>query len=101
MFLNDVYTLTHEKSLRQRATLFLELVPKDDRREAAETAKRILDVVAAAFGLLLLAPLFLVVGVAIKLTSPGPTFLCRSGTAIGGADSTCVSFVAWCKMLPP
>ena len=37
-------------------------------------AKRALDVVAAALGLLLLAPLFLVIAVAIKLESPGPVF---------------------------
>lgn len=74
VFLNDVYTLTHEKSLRQRATLFVELVPKDERRETAETAKRVLDVLGAAAGLALLAPLFLVIGVAVRITSRGPAF---------------------------
>jgi exopolysaccharide biosynthesis polyprenyl glycosylphosphotransferase len=74
VFLNDVYTLSHEKSLRERATLFLELVPKDEKRETAETAKRILDVLGSVAGLVVLAPLFLVIGVAIKLTSPGPVF---------------------------
>ncbi|MCE9659493.1 MAG: sugar transferase [Burkholderiales bacterium] len=36
--------------------------------------KRLLDVVAAALGLLLLLPLFLVIAAAIKLESPGPVF---------------------------
>ena len=36
--------------------------------------KRFVDVLAAAFGLLLLAPLFLLLGLAIKLDSPGPVF---------------------------
>lgn len=36
--------------------------------------KRVFDVVAALLGLLLLAPVFLVVAVAIKLESPGPVF---------------------------
>ena len=36
--------------------------------------KRILDVTAALIGLLILAPLFVVVGVLIKLDSPGPVF---------------------------
>jgi lipopolysaccharide/colanic/teichoic acid biosynthesis glycosyltransferase len=37
-------------------------------------AKRLLDVVAAALGLLLLFPVFLAIAVAIKLESPGPVF---------------------------
>jgi exopolysaccharide biosynthesis polyprenyl glycosylphosphotransferase len=74
VFLNDVYTLSHERNLRERATLFLELVPKDEQRERAETAKRILDVVGAGIGLLLLSPLFLVIALAVKVSSPGPAF---------------------------
>ena len=35
-------------------------------------AKRVLDVVGAAIGLVLLAPIMLAIGVAIKLDSPGP-----------------------------
>ena len=37
-------------------------------------AKRLLDVLAALVGLLLLAPLFLLIAAAIKLDSPGPVF---------------------------
>jgi lipopolysaccharide/colanic/teichoic acid biosynthesis glycosyltransferase len=37
-------------------------------------AKRAIDLLIAAAGLLLLAPLLLVVGLAIKLDSPGPVF---------------------------
>ena len=37
-------------------------------------AKRLLDLLGAAFGLLLLAPVFLLVALAIKLDSPGPVF---------------------------
>jgi lipopolysaccharide/colanic/teichoic acid biosynthesis glycosyltransferase len=72
--LNDVFTLNQEKNLRRRAALFVELVPKDHQREIAETAKRILDVLGAAIGMVLLAPVFLGIGAAIKLTSPGSVF---------------------------
>ena len=72
--LNDVYALMHQKNLRERATMFVELVPRDRSRETAEVAKRALDMLASAGALLLLAPLLLVIGVAIKLTSPGPVF---------------------------
>jgi lipopolysaccharide/colanic/teichoic acid biosynthesis glycosyltransferase len=37
-------------------------------------AKRILDILGAAFGLALFAPFFAVIAVAIKATSPGPVF---------------------------
>src|SRR3954451_7730863 len=37
-------------------------------------AKRILDVVGAGIGLLLLAPLFITIALIIKVTSPGPVF---------------------------
>ena len=81
--LNDVFTLTQEKRLRRRATLFVELLPKDHRRETAEAAKRILDVMGAAVGLVLLAPVFLIIGLAIKLTSPGSIFLVQERQGYG------------------
>src|SRR5664279_2841538 len=37
-------------------------------------AKRLLDIVAATFGLLLLAPLFLLIAAVIRLETPGPIF---------------------------
>ena len=81
--LNDVFTLAQEKDLRRRAALFVELVPKDHRRETAETAKRILDIVGAAAGILLLSPVFLGIGLAIKLTSPGSIFFVQERYGYG------------------
>jgi exopolysaccharide biosynthesis polyprenyl glycosylphosphotransferase len=72
--LNHQYDLTHGKLLRQRAALFLELAPKDEGRIGAEALKRGFDVLASLLGLVLLAPTFLVIACAIKLTSPGPIF---------------------------
>jgi lipopolysaccharide/colanic/teichoic acid biosynthesis glycosyltransferase len=40
--------------------------------------KRIIDVLGASLGLVLLAPLFLLVGVLIKLDSPGPIFFIQN-----------------------
>jgi exopolysaccharide biosynthesis polyprenyl glycosylphosphotransferase len=81
--LNDVFTLAQEQGPRRRATLFVELVPKDRRRETAEAAKRILDILAAAAGIVLLAPVFLVIGLAIKLTSPGSIFFVQERHGYG------------------
>ena len=44
------------------------------RRRGSLAVKRIFDVVVSALMLLVLAPLFLVLAVAIKLDSPGPVF---------------------------
>jgi lipopolysaccharide/colanic/teichoic acid biosynthesis glycosyltransferase len=52
--------------------------------------KRGLDVMGAAVGLVLLAPLFAVVAVAVKLTSPGPIFFLQPRSGRGGRP-----FVMW------
>ncbi|GEM_PF-221794 len=46
--------------------------------------KRVLDIVAAALGLLLLLPLFLLLGVLIKLDSPGPVFFRQERVGLHG-----------------
>jgi exopolysaccharide biosynthesis polyprenyl glycosylphosphotransferase len=73
--LNDFYSLVHDKKLRRRAAIFLELVPKNEAHLFAEAIKRSFDVTVAVTGLTVLAPLFLAIALAIKLTSPGPVFL--------------------------
>jgi exopolysaccharide biosynthesis polyprenyl glycosylphosphotransferase len=73
--LNDLYSLVHDQKLRRRSAIFLELVPKNEAHLFAEAIKRSFDVTVAATGLALLAPLFLVIAVVIKLTSPGPVYL--------------------------
>lgn len=47
-------------------------------------AKRALDIFAAAFGLLLLWPLFLIVAILIKRDSPGPVFFRGPRLGLGG-----------------
>jgi exopolysaccharide biosynthesis polyprenyl glycosylphosphotransferase len=49
-------------------------VPKDDKHAAAESLKRALDIFVAASGLVLLAPIFFLIALAVKITSPGPVF---------------------------
>lgn len=72
--LNDFYSLVHDRKLRQRAAIFLELVPKDEAHLFAEAFKRVFDLAAAGSCLVLVAPVFFVIAVAIKLTSSGPVF---------------------------
>ena len=46
----------------------------DWHRPLPLACKRVLDILASALSLILLAPLFVVLGAAIRLTSPGPIF---------------------------
>jgi exopolysaccharide biosynthesis polyprenyl glycosylphosphotransferase len=72
--LNDFYNLIHESKLRRRSAIFLELVPRDEAQLFAEATKRMFDIAIAAFSLALLSPLFLLIAVSVKITSPGPVF---------------------------
>lgn len=72
--LADSFTLMHGRCYAERASAFVELLPKDDQFRMADGVKRALDIVLAAAGLVLLLPVFLLIAVAIKLTSPGPVF---------------------------
>ncbi len=46
--------------------------------------KRVIDIVGAVVGLVLLAPVFLVLAVAIALDSPGPVFFAQERVGLGG-----------------
>jgi lipopolysaccharide/colanic/teichoic acid biosynthesis glycosyltransferase len=54
--------------------------------------KRTLDVVAAGIALILLAPLFLAIAAAIKLTSPGPLFFRQTRVGLRGKPFACYKF---------
>jgi exopolysaccharide biosynthesis polyprenyl glycosylphosphotransferase len=55
-----------------------------DVRARHMVAKRVLDVVGATVGLVLLAPLFVLVSLAIKLTSPGPVLFRQKREGLKG-----------------
>jgi lipopolysaccharide/colanic/teichoic acid biosynthesis glycosyltransferase len=81
--LNDLFALNPDRAADRQQTLFLELVPKNQRRQAAEAAKRLLDVLGAGSAMLLLSPVFLGISLAIKLTSPGSLFLAEERHGYG------------------
>ena len=65
----------HEVSRRpSNPALYPDLVSRDDSRRISITVKRAMDIVGSALALLMCAPVFLVVGIAIKLSSSGPVF---------------------------
>jgi len=54
--------------------------------------KRAVDVMGASLGLLLLAPLFAIVALAIKATSPGPVLFCQKRSGLGGREFLMLKF---------
>jgi exopolysaccharide biosynthesis polyprenyl glycosylphosphotransferase len=56
------------------------------------TCKRLLDVGLSAVGLLLLLPLLVSIGVAIRLDSPGPMFYCAPRAGKKGGQFRCYKF---------
>ena len=62
------------------------------RRRAGLGIKRLLDVVLALFGLLLLSPLLAVVAALVKFTSPGPVFFIHRRECQYGREFGCLKF---------
>jgi exopolysaccharide biosynthesis polyprenyl glycosylphosphotransferase len=75
---NEAFSLVHAKRIRERASLFVDLVPRDSGQTIAQTAKRGFDIVIAASLLLFGFPLILIIAALVKVTSPGPVFFVQS-----------------------
>jgi len=54
------------------------------RSTASRVAKRTIDVIGAAVGLLVLSPIFVLAALAVRLTSRGPTLFVQSRCGLGG-----------------
>ena len=54
--------------------------------------KRCFDIVGSLFGLILLSPLFLVISIFVKLSSPGPVFYGQKRIGLGGRPFTIWKF---------
>ncbi len=70
----------------------LELALPGRERRTYERAKRALDALATGLGLLLLAPLFAVVAIAIRLDSPGPVLFSQTRVGKNGKTFRCWKF---------
>jgi len=60
--------------------------PAPRQSAAAERMKRLIDVTAAATGLIVLAPLLALIGILVKLDSPGPAMYSAVRLGRGGRD---------------
>jgi exopolysaccharide biosynthesis polyprenyl glycosylphosphotransferase len=72
VYMHDMYDTRIKANSGIDTALFNELVPLHVDYIARQELKRLLDILSAIIGLILLSPLFIGIAVAIKLTSPGP-----------------------------
>lgn len=82
-YLNEIFNLSLGSKLRRRSARFIELVPADRASLVAEKVKRLVDLVVALTGLVLTAPVFIAIAIAIKATSPGPVFFAQERYGFG------------------
>jgi lipopolysaccharide/colanic/teichoic acid biosynthesis glycosyltransferase len=80
---DDCAASDDDRPVRAMETLFVRMMPG---------WKRAIDIAGAAMGLLLLAPLFVVVAAAIKLTSRGSVFFRQKRSGLGGREFMMVKF---------
>jgi len=72
-----------QRPIRSMETLFIQRLP---------LWKRCMDIMGASFGLLLLAPLFAVLAVVIKVASPGSVFFRQKRSGLGGREFVMLKF---------
>jgi len=61
-------------------------------QSACSASKRLMDVVGAFCGLIMLLPLLMLVGVLIRLDSRGPILFCQKRVGLGGREFWCLKF---------
>ncbi len=76
VYLDDIYA-TRKQNSDPHLTIFRELAPDQEQYLIFLTAKRLVDFVGAAVGLVFLSPLFLCLAIGVKLSSNGPVFFCQ------------------------
>lgn len=83
----------HEKpGGRSNAALYPDLVSKDKRRRPVLLIKRMVDMVGSVAMLIACAPIFLVIALAIKLSSKGPVFFRQQRVGRYGKSFTFLKF---------
>ena len=72
--------------------LYPDLVERHEARRVAHGIKRGIDLLGAMMALIVLAPVLVIVAIAIKLTSPGPVLFRQQRIGQYGVPFTCLKF---------
>jgi lipopolysaccharide/colanic/teichoic acid biosynthesis glycosyltransferase len=74
------------------AALYVDLQQREGRTQIPLAMKRTIDLAGSVFGLIILAPLLLLIALAIKLSSPGPVMFRQERLGQDGASFTLFKF---------
>lgn len=81
-----------KKGRLRDAVLYPDLARQDKGRRPVLIAKRLIDLMGSTFALIVFAPLFVAIALAIKLTSKGPVFFRQSRVGRYGKTFTFLKF---------
>jgi exopolysaccharide biosynthesis polyprenyl glycosylphosphotransferase len=90
-----VFPETWDSNMRHRPSnpkLYPDLSAYENRRKFSRAVKRLVDIAGSIIGLVLFAPIFAVLALAIKLTSKGPVFYCQERIGKHGKPFTFIKF---------
>lgn len=73
-------------------SVYPEFKPNNVKKISADVLKRAMDLTLATVGLTLLFPVFILVSLLIKVTSPGPVFFRQKRVGFGGRQFTFLKF---------
>jgi lipopolysaccharide/colanic/teichoic acid biosynthesis glycosyltransferase len=77
---------------RTEPTMYPDLIQRDASKKVARFVKRVIDVAGSVLALIVLAPCFLGIAAAIKLSSPGPIFFRQQRLGRYGVPFTFLKF---------
>ena len=72
IYLQDYFASTRSAQPTSDRELFKELAPVHETYVTRQAFKRAIDIAGSLFGLVVLAPLLVLIGIAVRATSPGP-----------------------------
>ncbi len=82
----------HKPGKRGTRRLYPDVVERNNARKFPLLLKRFLDIAGSIAGLILFSPLFLLISLAIKLTSKGPVFFRQERVGKHGVPFGCLKF---------
>ncbi len=84
-FINSVEEKIDSSAAYERPTVEIHPIPY-------HSYKRMMDILVSAVALVLFSPIFLLVAIAIKITSRGPLLFKQTRVGLGGRHFTCLKF---------
>ncbi|HYZ83667.1 MAG TPA: sugar transferase, partial [Bryobacteraceae bacterium] len=82
----------HKEYVEPDLTFYPDQRTEPDNRSMARAVKRAIDIIGSSLAIAILSPLFVLIAVLIKLTSPGPVFFRQERLGLHGVKFTFLKF---------